>query len=464
MTNNFSNSIVLNVDSYKSSMFKQYPPGTEVVYSYVESRGGADSVTNLGLQTFIKDVLMKQVTKEEVEYAAEFWAAHGEPFPKEEWMYIVEEYEGRLPLSIRGLDEGLNVPTGTPVATIYNTDPKCFWLTTWVETAMLRAIWYPSTVATRSLAIQKVIKEYLKKSGDVAGLPFKLHDFGARGASSYETAMLGGMAHLATGAMGTDNVTGIFGAEKWYDADPKATGYSIPAAEHSTVTSWGRENEVKAYSNMIDQFSKPGSIYAVVSDSYDIFNATEQLWGNELRDKVVSSGGTLVIRPDSGDPVVVLPRLFLAIQQSFGTTKNDKGYKVLNNVRFLWGDGIDLMSIQSILRTLVDVMGFSADNIAFGTGGNLLQKMDRDTFKFAMKASAAKINGQWVPVLKEPITDSGKKSKSGKFSISYNFDVMSYLSDDVRYAPQDDMLRLRFFNGVNFNLTDFEEIRARTKL
>ncbi len=464
MTNNFSNSIVLNVDSYKSSMFKQYPPGTEVVYSYVESRGGADSVTNLGLQTFIKDVLMKQVTKEEVEYAAEFWAAHGEPFPKEEWMYIVEEYEGRLPLSIRGLDEGLNVPTGTPVATIYNTDPKCFWLTTWVETAMLRAIWYPSTVATRSLAIQKVIKEYLKKSGDVAGLPFKLHDFGARGASSYETAMLGGMAHLATGAMGTDNVTGIFGAEKWYDADPKATGYSIPAAEHSTVTSWGRENEVKAYSNMVDQFSKSGSIYAVVSDSYDIFNATEQLWGNELRDKVVSSGGTLVIRPDSGDPVVVLPRLFLAIQQSFGTTKNDKGYKVLNNVRFLWGDGIDLMSIQSILRTLVDVMGFSADNIAFGTGGNLLQKMDRDTFKFAMKASAAKINGQWVPVLKEPITDSGKKSKSGKFSISYNFDVMSYLSDDVRYAQQDDMLRLRFFNGVDFNLTDFEEIRARTKL
>jgi nicotinamide phosphoribosyltransferase len=139
-----------------------------------------------------------------------------------------------------------------------------------------------------------------------------------------------------------------------------------------------------------------------------------------LKQQVIDSGATVVIRPDSGDPVEVLPKMFTILGETFGYTKNAKGYKVLNNVRMLWGDGINQMSIASILRTVVDVHGWSADNLAFGMGGALLQQIDRDTQKFAMKCSAAKINGEWVDVFKDPITDKVKASKKGRITLWTN--------------------------------------------
>lgn len=452
------NSIVFNTDSYKVSMAKQYPPGTEYVYSYVTPRSG-DKIINFGLQKFIQEVLMTPVTRDDVLAAEKFWTAHGEPFNTEGWLYIVDQYQGFLPLEIRGLDEGLAVPAKTPVVTVVNTDPKCFWLTTWVETALLRDVWYGSTVATNSWEIKQIIREYLEKSGDVAGLPFKLHDFGARGVSSLESAGLGAAAHLIN-FMGTDTVAGIIAATKYYGADMYSTGFSIPAAEHSTITSWGRDNEALAYENMVKQFSKPGSIYAVVSDSYNIYNAVQNIWGDELKELVVNSGGTLVIRPDSGDPLEVLPTLISSAARRFGFTLNDKGYgyKVLNNVRFIWGDGINKRSIQSILRMIVDTMGYSADNLAFGMGGALLQGVTRDTYSFAMKASAAKISGVWVPVSKDPITDSGKKSMSGMFKVSDDFTVTSTLEGN----PVCGMLKLRYRNGTPINPVSFDEVRANS--
>ena len=261
--------IILNADSYKISMDVQYPSGTEVVYSYIESRGGIhNEIVFFGLQAFIKEYLTVPVTTEDVDLAEEIWVAHGEPFNRENWDYIVQEHGGFLPVRIKAIPEGTVIPVNNVMLTIENTDPKCFWLTTYLETALLRAIWYPTTVATNSREIKKVIKEFLVRTGDPAGLNFKLHDFGARGCSSQETAMLGGMAHLVN-FMGTDTISAVLGARKYYN-EPIA-GFSIPAAEHSTITSWGRENEVEAYRNMLKQFAKPGALVAVVSDSYDIF-------------------------------------------------------------------------------------------------------------------------------------------------------------------------------------------------
>ena len=139
--------------------------------------------------------------------------------------------------------------------------------------------------------------------------------------------------------------------------------------------------------------------------------------GTELKQQVIDSGATVVIRPDSGDPVEVLPKMFAILGESFGFTRNDKGYKVLNNIRIIWGDGINQLSIQSILRVVVDMNGWSADNIAFGMGGALLQQLDRDTQKFALKCSSACVNGEWIDVFKDPITDSGKKSKAGRVNL-----------------------------------------------
>ena len=406
--------IILNTDSYKVSMFKQYPAGTTGVYSYIESRGGRyDSTLMFGLQAFIKEYLLEPITQADIDVADEILTAHGEPFNRAGWQYILDTHKGYLPVVIRAVPEGTVVPVKNVLATIENTDPECFWLTTYLETALLRAVWYPTTVATQSYTIKRVILDYLEKTGDPSLIDFKLHDFGARGVSSMESAGIGGAAHLVN-FMGSDTITGVLFAREYYNAG--IAGFSIPAAEHSTITSWGRDSEVKAYENMLTQFAKPGSIVAVVSDSYDVFNAASKLWGEELKEKVIASGATVVIRPDSGDPETVCRRLVQILHEKFGAVKNSKGFFVLNNVRLIQGDGVNEQSIRSILGSFM-AYGYSADNIAFGMGGALLQQVDRDTQKFAMKCSSAQINGEWVDVQKDPVTDSGKKSKAGRVTL-----------------------------------------------
>lgn len=410
--------IILNTDSYKVSMFCQYPAGTTGVYSYIEARGGKyDQTVFIGLQAFIKEYLLEPITQADIDIAAEIYAVHGEPFNRAGWEYILNEKGGYLPVVIRAVAEGTVVPVKNVLCVIENTDPNCYWLTTWLETALLRAVWYPTTVATQSWNIKQVIKSFLEKTGDPESINFKLHDFGARGVSSQESAALGGMAHLVN-FMGTDTVSGLLAAREYYDAG--VAGFSIPAAEHSTITSWGRDNEVEAYRNMLRQFARPASLVAVVSDSYNIFNACENLWGGELRQEVIDSGATVIIRPDSGDPEEVCVKVIKILGDKFGYTVNSKGYKVLNNVRIIQGDGINENTIRCILGHF-SVLGWSADNIAFGIGGALLQGINRDTQEWALKCSAMqKDNDQWFNVQKDPITSSAKKSKAGRVTLYTN--------------------------------------------
>jgi nicotinamide phosphoribosyltransferase len=457
--------ILLNTDSYKVSMFKQYPAGTTGVYSYIESRGGRyDSTVFFGLQAFIKEYLCVPITQADIDVADEILTAHGEPFNREGWEYILREHQGFLPVVIRAVPEGTVVPVKNVLATIENTDPNCFWLTTYLETALLRAIWYPTTVATQSKTIKNIIKDYLERTGDPSLIDFKLHDFGARGVSSLESAGIGGAAHLVN-FMGSDTITGVLYAREYYGAG--VAGFSIPAAEHSTITSWGRDNEVKAYANMLKQFGREGSILAVVSDSYDVFNAASKLWGEELREAVVASGATVVIRPDSGDPVDVNRKLIEILGAKFGYTTNAKGFKVLNNVRLIQGDGVNELSIRSILGAFM-AMGWSADNIAFGMGGALLQQIDRDTQKFAMKCSSALVNGEWIDVQKDPITDSGKKSKAGRVSLwKAGGEWVSAVDQpkgwfDKGFGPFTQMLEEVYRDGKLVKEIDFATVRANS--
>lgn len=402
--------ILLCTDSYKYSHFLQYPKGTTAMYDYLESRGGKyDELVFFGLQYIIKEYLTTPFTQEDIEEAAGLAALHGVPFNRDGFEYILEQYGGYFPVTIRALPEGTIVPTKVPMISIECNDEKAFWCVGFIE-ALLLQVWYPITVATNSREIKKVIKKALEETGDVSGLPFKLHDFGLRGTSSMESGAIGGMAHLVN-FMGTDTMPALLAARRYYNAD--IAGYSIPAAEHSTITSWTRENEIDAYRNMIQQFSKEGSIYAVVSDSYDLFNAVDYIWGSHLKDEVIASKGLLVVRPDSGDPVHTPVRVVERLAAKFGFTTNEKGFKVLNNVRVIQGDGIDIDTVRSILIAL-KYKGFSADNIAFGMGGALLQIVNRDDQKFAIKCSAVKVNGEWRDVYKDPITDPGKRSKAGR--------------------------------------------------
>ena len=408
--------IILNSDSYKYSQWNQYPAGTQYVYSYIESRGGKfDRTVFFGLQGFLKQYLSRPVTAEQVDEAAEFWAAHGEPFYREGWDYIVQKHGGVLPVKIRAVAEGTVVPTHNVLVTVENTDPQCFWLTSFLETAILRAVWYPTTVATVSWHARQAIAGALAKSSEnPAQVAFKLQDFGARGVSSQESAAIGGAAHLVN-FQGSDTVSGILYARKFYGES--MAGFSIPAAEHSTITSWERGGETAAYANMLEKFAKPGALVAVVSDSYDLMRAVREIWGGELRDQIVNSGATLIVRPDSGDPLTVPVDVVEALGERFGFTTNSKGYRVLPDcVRVIQGDGITVETLPQILDNLLN-RGWSADNLAFGMGGGLLQQVNRDTQKFAMKASACEVAGEWRDVYKDPVTDPGKRSKRGRVTL-----------------------------------------------
>ncbi len=411
-----NNSILFDTDSYKVSHWLQYPPGTEKVFLYLEARGGHYPATLFfGLQYYLKRYLQGSiVTMEDVERAKEFYAVHGEPFHYEGWKRIVEVHGGRLPLSIHAVPEGSIVPTSNVLFTVENTDPECYWLPGWVETILMRT-WYPITVTTRSRFLREKILSYLIATSDdpQTEITFKLHDFGSRGVSSRESAMIGGAAHLVN-FFGSDTVIGIQCANYFYNHE--MAGYSIPAAEHSTITSWGREHECDAYRNMLRNFAKPGALVAVVSDSYDIYAASANLWGGELKEEVINSGAVVIVRPDSGHPTEVLPKLLGILEERFGTTLNSRGFRVLNHVRTIWGDGIDEVAIGEILDCITS-LGYSATNIAFGMGGGLLQQVNRDTVSFAMKCSSILVQGEERDVYKSPIDSHGKASKKGRLDL-----------------------------------------------
>jgi nicotinamide phosphoribosyltransferase len=419
------NNRLLKTDSYKLSHFAQYPKGTSYISSYIEARGstinGCDEIVVFGLQKFIKDFLLQPITRAEVFEAKAFADLHGEPFNLDGWLYIVDKHNGFLPLHIEAIAEGTVVKIGTPIVQITNTDDKCAWLTSYFEPAILQDVWYGSTVATISRECKKAIVEAsLKSSNDLSGVPFKLHDFGYRGVSSTESAQLGGAAHLVN-FMGSDTIAGICGAMHYYNAD--MAGFSIPAAEHSTMTIRGKEGEREAFQAMIDAYAtEPGKIFAVVSDAYDIYNAVRNLWaGNGLLEQVKAKGCKVVIRPDSGDPLVV-PIDIVELLWDLTPEKliNSKGYKILPPyVGVIQGDGINVNSIPKIIDNLLD-RGFSMDCLNFGMGGGLLQQVNRDTFKWAMKASWGVVNGKEIDIYKDPVTDQGKKSKRGHFAVTFD--------------------------------------------
>lgn len=459
------NNQILNTDSYKSSHYLQYPPNTTRIFSYIESRGGEyDNVVFFGLQIFLKEYLSKPISQDDIDEAEMFWKAHGEPFNREGWEYVLHEHGGYLPVIVKAVPEGTVVPNKNVLVTVENTDPKCPWVTSYVETAILRGVWYGSTVATISKACKNVINKYLTETADTTNsLLFSLQDFGARGVSSFESAGIGGAAHLVN-FMGSDTVTGCLYAMKYYNTSDMV-GFSVPASEHSSTTSWGKNNEVDAYRNMLKQFAKPGSIVSVVSDSYDIFNAVENIWGKELKAEVIDSGTTLVVRPDSGDPVDVVWKLAHLLDDAFGSTKNSKGYKVLNHVKIIQGDGINQHSIEDILARLRGSM-FSTENLVLGMGGGLLQHCNRDTLKWAMKCSAAEVNGEWRDVFKDPITDQGKTSKKGRISLYRDKNTGEYSTIRINHAQLDtskeDMLQTVFLNGKIVKEYTFSEVRENS--
>lgn len=463
--------LLLLADAYKYSHYKLYVPGTGKIYSYLESRGGMfDETVFYGLQYFLKEYLQGQAfTGEDIDEAeATLNGVFGTKgiFRRENFEYILREHGGRLPIKIKAVPEGTSVPVRNVLMTIENTDPKCFWLTNFLET-MLMQVWYPSTVATLSREIRKVVEDYFDKTAEdssKSAIDFVLNDFGFRGVSSVESAGLGGSAHLVNFG-GSDTVYASAFAKKYYHAE-KVYGMSVPATEHSIMTLLGQKGEREVCDHVLSAY--PNGILSCVSDSYNIFNAVGELWGKEFKDKILNRKGTLVIRPDSGDPVRTLLKVFEMLFDRFGSETNAKGYRVLPpQVRVIQGDGIEYESIKKIYEAITDA-GIAANNLVLGMGGALLQKVNRDTQKFALKCSYAEVGAEKVEVRKSPvemneegeIIKSFKSSKAGRLKLVEEGGELKTVAES---AAGVDVMETVFENGELKNTTTFEEIRMRAK-
>ena len=460
---------ILNTDSYKLTHWWQYPPDTRHIYSYVESRGGMFDQTMLAmLQYIIKSNFAGHVfTLDDVEEARRIahahFSGHTKTFNYAGFKSLYAKHGGRLPLRIRAVKEGTVVKSHNALITIENTDPEFYWLTNWAETVLLQ-VWYPITVATLSRAIKQVIGKALARTGDLSLLPFKLHDFGFRGVSSKESAAIGGAAHLLN-FLGTDTLAAVQILNQFYSADLGAqnpldcAAYSIPASEHSTITAWGEAHELDAYANILANC--PQGVVACVSDSYDIYNAVRNLSGGALRDKVMHRKGTLVIRPDSGEAVTVLEELFKIVSEKFGYEVNRKGWKTtVPCVRFIQGDGVNFYTIQNITTQLTR-KGWSQDIWSYGMGGALLQQVNRDTLKFALKCSAIDRKGQWHNVYKNPKTDPSKASRGGRFNLIQNEkDFATVEVVDGAPIPSNNVLETILEDGKLLRDQTLAEVRA----
>lgn len=461
---------ILATDSYKLGHWKQYPAGTTGVYSYLEARPGAlhDEVVFFGLQPLLRQIAGQVVTQRDVDWAASVCKTmHGDNtiFNRKGWERIVSVHGGRLPVKIKAVPEGTVVPVGNVLMTVENTDPECFWLTNALESFLLH-VWYPITVASVSRAVkQMMVKKLLGTGCGLEGLPFMLHDFGYRGTTGHDQAAIGGLAHLVN-FMGTDTLAALDLGFDQYGADLTTLGFSVPATEHSVMTALGRDGEYDQVARLLE--THPSGIVSCVADSYNIYDFVDHVCS--LKDVIEARDGKFVVRPDSvtqehPQPGALMVHLFGKLWDTYGGTINRAGYRILNpKVGLIWGDGIDPIGIEKILNAgqLADI---GASNFVFGMGGGLLQKVNRDTERFAFKCSAQEREGVWHDVYKDPI-DGNKKSKRGRLELVYNEQHDTYHTargDGELWLDNDEqaVLETVFENGVVMRSEDFQAVRDR---
>ena len=452
--------ICLATDSYKLSHHKMMPADTQYVESYFEFRPGSkfENAIFFGLQPLLKKLEGTVVTKEAIDEAEILVNRHVGPnvFNRERWDYILTHHAGRLPVTIRAVPEGMRLPINNVLMIVRNTDPNCYWLTNHLET-YLTHVWYPSTVASLGAHVKDIFKRKLLVSSaagaNFQGLNFMLHDFGMRGVSSMESAEIGGAAHLVN-FDGTDTVVAMPFIKEYYGGD---YGYSIPASEHSVMTALGKDGEATVVGNILDAY--PTGLVAIVGDSYDIYNFAANIIGGTHRDRILAREGKVVVRPDSGNSIEVIPALARILDEKFGSISNSKGLKILNpKIGLIWGDGIDSTGINDTLNALM-AAGYSAENMVFGMGGGLLQKVNRDTQRSAFKSCAQCRAGVWHDVFKDPI-DKSKISKKGRLKLIK--DAEGYKTVSI-FEPGEDLLCLVFENGTITKKYNFEEVRQNAK-
>lgn len=458
-------------DSYKAGHFEQYPDSTLMV-AYGEFRAPYEKDESdtrfvfYGIRYVIENYISHQWTIEDVQKAEKFYSTHNAgktpyPFPHELFLKIVHENKGYFPVKIEALPEGTVANIHVPVYQITAAGAYSK-LVTFLET-ILTHVWYPTTVATLSRRTKDIIANSFDQTVDDPLrflLDSRLHDFGFRGCTSVEQSIIGGCSHLLN-FTGTDTMSAAYYAQFHLNGG-KPVGESIPATEHSVMTSWPSESD--AIRNMIQKFGGEGKVFACVMDSYDYANALSKVLPAIIAEKT-KKGGIMILRPDSGNPTEVVLLALREADKLVGSTVNKKGFKVLNGINVIQGDGINYQSLKEIVEAVVKA-GFSATNVAYGMGGGLLQKLNRDTMSFATKLSHIRYaDGTPRDIMKKPKSDPSKFSLPGILKVRKVKGVPTIFPATENEKDGENLLKVVWDNGPvkDHVWDDFSTIRARVE-
>lgn len=481
------------VDGYKIDHRRQYPEGTQYVYSNFTPRTsrvpGQSEVVFFGLQYFLGAYLQ--------ELANETFFGKQRGAVLKRYQRFLDSYLGPnsvgvqhisdlhdlgyIPLRFKALPEGTRVPLKVPMFTVENTRPEFFWVTNYIETLLSNVIWKACTSATTAVRMRSILDAYARQTGgDPAFIPWQGHDFSFRGMSGPEDAALSGAGHLLS-FTGTDTVPAIQLLEQYYHGSGLIGG-SVAATEHSVMCAGGQAGELETFSRLLDVY--PTGIVSVVSDTWDLWKVLTEILP-ALKDRILARDGKLVIRPDSGDPADILcgtngsDHVTREVRPSdrgvvqllwdvFGGTVNEQGYKVLDShIGAIYGDSINDQRMTDILRRL-EQKGFASSNVVFGMGSYNYQYVTRDTYGFAMKATAATVNGVEHELFKDPVTDDGgKRSARGRLAVARRVDTGElHLIDGLTKATSTgigDELQTVWQNGKFVKRVTLDEIRARVR-
>lgn len=441
---------IFYADFYKVGHVVQYPKGTKQIWSNWTSRTsrveGQTTVVHFGLQYFLKKYLMDEFKKNffwrawhtiEGEYEEFMQATLGVAEPKTDHIKALHDL-GYLPLTFYAVPEGASVALNCPSVVVTNTDDRFYWLPNYMETLMSMILWKPSTSATTAQRLRKIGIKHAKAFGetDMGFVDWQFHDFSMRGMSGLEDAILSGMGHLLSFS-GTDSMPAILAAKQYYGAD-LTVGGSVPATEHSVMCAGTKEGEFETFKRLITEVY-PTGVLSIVSDTWDLWKVLTD-YIPRLKDIIIERDGKIVIRPDSGDPVKIMCGDLLSsdpavaagaielIADALGT--DSKGH--INKGGGIYGDSINEERAEAIL-TGIRNKGFSPYNMVFGVGSFTYEYRTRDTYGFAMKATAARDeNDNIIEMFKDPITDNGgKKSHKGI--------VAAYCAEDGIYRHIDQL-------------------------
>lgn len=487
-------------DGYKLDHRRQYPKGTEYVYSNWTPRSNEyfkeakDGSVVFGIQYFIKKYLIEYFNKNffelEEDYAVESFRRRIDTFLGENNVGVEHIRElhklGYLPVRIKSLPEGSVCPIRVPMLTIINTDPRFFWVTNYLETLMSCELWLPMTSATTARVYRKELERHAGKTGfdkNVA-LGFLCHDFSMRGMAGLEASITSGMGHL-TSFFGSETIPAINAIEEYYNADTEKEliAATVPASEHSVMCAGGMEDEFGTFKRFITELYPKGFV-SIVSDTWDLWKVVTD-YVPRLKDEILARDGRLVIRPDSGNPVHIIcgyrvsdfenfeeqsdlskeefTGVYELLWNIFGGAINEKGYKVLDShIGVIYGDSITIERQREIYERLEE-KGFAATNLVLGIGSYTYQYRTRDSLGFAMKATWCQINGEPKEIFKKPKTDSGmKNSLKGLIRVDKDENGVYYATDCVTKEQEEGgCLEVVFENGELKKEVSLKEIRER---